>query len=201
MFTEDEIKKGIIEIILKKDEFIYNNTQIFKYNLNFVDESPEGMKNNKNNILQKKNLLVKMINNCEKPYLEETIINIFEYKILNYFKMISKLELKDFDDNPVYRQQFEDYYRSVINKSPNETLIIFNLSLDLFSECIEFLDSYLNESSENKEGIKENQNLFKLYAISYIKIYLSKLVHFIYEKEQFIPNIQKIIDIISKDQM
>ena len=190
--TADNFRKELLEIIMKKDEFIYNNYQIFKYIL-YVDNNPALFIKNKKNILEKQNPLIKVINNCEKPYLEETIFNIFENKILNYFNMIQQI---DFDEEPQNKKNFEQYYRSVLNEKPNETLIIFDLSLKVFSECIEFLEWLQNNDiDKEKEKEKQNQNLYKLYCISYIKIYLSKLANFIYDnrKYQEMPEIISIV--------
>ncbi len=191
--TKDNFRKQLIEIILEKDDFIYNNYQIFKYIINF-DISPGGIINIKKNILEKQNPLLKIINNCEKPYLEETILNIFEYKILNYFNMIKEI---DFENEPQNRINFGQYYQTVLNEKPNETLIIFDLSLKIFKECIDYLD-YLENSVFDKEKENNNHNLYKLYCISYIKIYLNKLANFIYDPTKFqkMPDIKSIIDAI-----
>ena len=188
--TKDNFRKELLEIIMKKDEFIYNNYQIFKYIL-YVDNNPAGIINNKKIILEKQSMLFKVINNCEKPFLEETIINIFEYKILNYFNMITQI---DFDEEPQNRINFAQYYQS-LNNNKNETLIIFDLSLKILKECIEYLDYFENNGFDKPEENK-NHNLYKLYCISYIKIYLSKLVYFLHEKEQYISDIRCIIDVI-----
>ena len=178
----------LIGIIMKKDEFIYNNSQLFK-DIIFIDNNPGGINNNRKYILERQNFLYKSLNNCKKPYLEEIIINIFENKILNYFDMITQI---DFEKEMNNRSNYNLYYQSVVNKNPNETLIIFNLSLTVFKECINYLDYFV----DNADKDEKNNNLYKLYAISYIKIYLSKLVYFSIEKEQFIPDIKDIIDVI-----
>ena len=105
--------------------------------------------------------------------------------------MIPKI---DFDERIELKEKYDLYYKSILKEDPNETLIIFNSSLEIFKECVDYLDSLINNFGQNDE--KKNYNLYKLYAISYIKIYISKLAHFVYEKEQYIPNIKEIIDII-----
>ena len=185
--TKENFRKELLEIIMQKDEFIFNNYQIFKYIL-YIDNTPEGIINNKNNILEKQSLLFKVINDCKKPYLEETILNIFEYKILNYFNMITEI---NFDDEPNNKINFDLYYKSKVNNNPNETLILFDLSLKIFKECIDYLDCLENNGFDKEEN--KNHNLYKLYCISYIKFYISKLVYFIIEKEQYMTDIKDII--------
>ena len=188
--TKESYRKELLEFIMGKDELIYINKQIFKLII-VVESSPKIMKNNKKYILERQNYLLKSINSCKKPSLEETVINIFEAKILSYFEMIPKL---NFDKNTDYKKLFELYYKSVVNKNPNETLIIFNLSLEIFKECIGYLDNLVNNFGQDDE--KKNYNLYKLYCIAYIKIYLNKLAHFIDEQEQYIPNIDEITSVI-----
>ena len=188
--TDENFRKELCEFIMKKDELIYNNKQIFKYIL-YVENEPGSIINNKKYIFDNQNKLVKCLNDCRKPSFEETIINIIEFRILNYFEMIPKI---DFDERIELKEKYDLYYKSVIKEDPNETLIVFNSSLEIFKECVDYLDSLINNFGQNDE--KKNYNLYKLYAISYIKIYISKLAHFVYEKEQYIPNIKEIIDII-----
>ena len=212
--NKETFRSKLLEIIVEKDEFIYNNSQLFKDNdIIFVDNNPGGIINNRKNILEKQNYLYKSINNCQKPYLEETIINIFECKIMNYFNKFSEKKFindikgkeKDNKNNNELKKNIANnyklYYQAIVNldndnpnDKPSETLIIFNLSLDVFKECIEYLESFVN--NEQKEG---NINLYKLYAISYIKIYLSKLIYYVYDEalQQEIPSIKEIVDVIN----
>ena len=79
----------------------------------------------------------------------------------------------------------------------NETLIMFDLSYDIFKESINEIVNILN----NQEKNENNHNLYKLFVISYIKIYLNKLVYYIYNKKQYIGNIKDIIgSIIGTDK-
>ena len=201
--NKETFRAKLLEIIVEKDEFIYNNSQLFKDNdIIFVDNNPGGIINNRKYILEKQNYLYKSINNCQKPFLEETIINIFECKIMNYFnKFTEKKFIKDFEKEKENKKNYQLYYQAIVNldqndpnDKPSETLIIFNLSLDVFKECIEYLDSFVN--NEQKEG---NNNLYKLYAISYIKIYLSKLIYYVHDEKckQEIPSIKEIMDVIN----
>jgi len=190
--TNKEFRIKLLEIIMSKNEFIYTNNQLFKFIIS-IDISPENMIENLDIILNKENYLYTFINkNCDKEFLEHVIMDIFEYKILDFFDSIPKLNYED----DINKEKFELYYKSIKNNKKNETLIIHNLSLEIFKQCISFLDEFLNNEYE-KNYILKNNNLGKLYAISYIKIYLNKFSTFIYEKEQFIEKIDDIIKVIN----
>ena len=110
------------------------------------------------------------------------------------------MESLDREENRQYRINFNEYYQSVINynnnnsKEINITTIIFNLSFDIFKQCVEAIDKILSKNDNNEDN--QNKNLVKLYSISYIKIYLSKLVYFIYEKSQILRDIKEITSFI-----
>ena len=87
------------------------------------------------------------------------------------------------NENRIY---FKSYY-----EIKSEANIIFDLSFNIFKECIQILDNIY----EHKDIKIENKNLCKFYAISYIKIYLSKVVFFIYNNTQ---SIKSIVDIINE---
>ena len=175
------------------DEYILNNKLLFKNILNF-SISTEKMKDIKNTILNNDRYLYRTLNGCIKEYFEQSVINIYEFKILQFFEEITKLKTyNDFErrnKNNNYKEHFKQYYRSVVNKKLNITYIIYDLSFKLFSECVTGLETIINNKDNNND---KNNNLFKLFAISYIKIYLYKLVGFIYEKYQSMTDISEIV--------
>ena len=169
--TFDKFRELELELILKNNDFIKNSSQLIKIIIeNTYDSNPESMEDNLNNIKKEKSEIFRKLNNTQNVFLDEVIMNIFEAKIMVYFESI----LKDCK-----------------KKNKNETEIIFNDSLKIFKNTIEFLDSSL------KTGQKENENshLCKLYSIVYVKMYLSKLVFFINQKNGKIGNINKILEV------
>ena len=176
-------RNKLIEIILSKDEFIIKNNQIIKFIID-IGKNPDEMSNNLNEL--ENDQLMEIFNKCQKESLEEAIINIFEYKILLYFEGIPKLDFK-VKENQEY---FPRYYKS--NKEEEKkTFVIYDLSLNIFKDCLLKLD----EIYQKKNDIK-NDNICKLFSISYIKIYLSKLVYFLIFKKQEFKEADEIMKII-----
>ena len=182
----DSFKNILLETILSKNEFIYKNYQLFNLIIN-LESTPEEMEKNLTNIKELKDPLITTLSKHKDEFLEQAIINIFEYIILKYFNSITSLDYNKMNrenknENRIY---FKSYYQSNC-----EANIIFDLSFNIFRECIQILDNIY----EPKDKKIENENLCKLYAISYIKIYLSKVVFFAYNNIQNIKSIHEIIN-------
>ena len=172
---DDSFRNDLLKKILTKDDFIYNNMQIFSLIIN-IDISPKEMDEYINTIQEDNSNLITILNECKNEFFEQTIINLYEYKIILFFNSIKSF---------AKRRDYNHYFRTYI-QTGNETSIIFDLTFDIFSQCINILDKIYNNTLQNK-------NLCKLFAVSYIKIYLSKMVYFICKKEQEIQNISEII--------
>ena len=184
--TSDSFRNIILNNILKNNVFIYNNNQIIKFIIN-IGDSPNEMEKYLGKIQESNSILLKSINDNDKnEFLEQIIINIFENKILSFFNNIPNL---DFNNDEI-RNQFEKY-----NEDRRETNIIFGLPQTIFENCIKQLDAIYGNDNNNDNEI-ENKNICKLYAISYIKIYLNKLIYFVYKREQEINGIQEIVGMI-----
>ena len=127
-------------------------------------------------IQESNSILIKTLNDYgNNEILEQTIINIFENKILSFFNNIPNL---DFNNEDI-RNKFEKY-----SEDPKEINILFDLPQEIFKKCIQILDAIYERNDEN-DGVEiiVNENICKLYAISYIKIYLNKLIYLVYNKE------------------
>ena len=194
--NNDEFKKKITDIITKENEYILKCNQLLKIILNF-DITPSKIRDNLNIILNDQNLYQIINNNCTNEFLEQNIFNIYDFLFMQYFtKTRNVLEgyiksksndvaldlLKKLSDKLKNKKKKDEY---------DDTGIVFDLSFDIFCDCVSFIDE-LN----NKEG--KNYNLGKLYSISYIKAYLNQLVKFsLNEKDiQKIGSIQDIIKFI-----
>ena len=189
--TFPSFREFLLEKILENNNFINNNSEIIKIILeNTIDISPLDMLNNLNLIKEETSHLFKKINNYKSPFLDEVIMNILEVKITVYFGSIKDLGTKEKEEN--YNKYFKDNKNAKIE---NETGIIFDNSLKIFKQTIEFLD-WISDLNEKKKKTEENIHLCKLYSIVYIKMYLSKLVYFIKEKSNQIGKINEIIEVI-----
>ena len=180
-----EFIQKITEIITSNNEYIYNNFKLFKIILNF-DIAPSKMRENLNKILEDEKLLNIINTNCHKEFLEQSIFNIYDYLFMLYFtKTFTNLT----DTKKAPMREDKEMFKELI-ETKNETKIVFELSFDIFKDCIIFLDK---KSDKNEK----NYNLAKLYSISYIKAYLNQLVNFSLEKFQNLGPINQIIDFIN----
>ena len=179
----DNFRELILQKILENNDFIKNSSQVFKFILeNVIISKPDDFENNLDYLKDEESVIFKKLNNIEKPFLDEMIMNIFEGKICAYFESI-----KIFGTKELYPKYFK-------NKGKNETGIVFDISLKVFKKTIEFLDLF----SLKKIGDNGNIHLCKLYSIVYIKKYLSEVVYFIKEKYNEMGNIKEIIDVIQE---
>ena len=145
---------------------------------NYIDNNPLEMVNNFNLLKEDNNAILKKINNTKNVYLDKVLMNIFEGKINVYFESIINLDLDS------QKEYYNKYFKDNINsKEKNETGIVFDNSLEIFKQTIEFLDLISSQNETNKN--EENIHLCKLYSIVYIKIYLNKLIYFVKENRKY----------------
>ena len=126
-----------------------------------VSFKPEEIMNNLDKINDSNSSLLKEINEEKNLFLDELIIEFFENKFLMFFNCIKKLKEKT--KEKLFPKYFQD--------SKSDNLTIFDLSLILFKQAISFLDKI---STTNTDYI----NIGKLYSITYVKLYLFKLIGF-----------------------
>ena len=91
------------------------------------------MQGNFTDLEEESSSLMTTLNQNKKEFIEQTIVNIFENKILSYFDGIPKLDF-NIQEN---RNFFNKYYRN----SKNKTQIVFDLSFEIFKDCINKLDT------------------------------------------------------------
>ena len=184
LILSNEYKKNkinhefILEKILQKEEFILNCSNIINSIIdesNLIDISPKKIENNLKNISENDETIIKELNNCNKPFLDEILLNYYELNLNLYFENIPSL------NNNILNEYFKIYVKS--KRKPN---LVFDQPLELFRQSI----SYFNENHINEN----NYNLCKLYSISYIKLYLSYLIYYEKEEKQSIGDIKVIID-------
>ena len=191
--TFDNFREVLLNKILEKKEFIKNSSQIIRLILGNVFEAmPSEMLNNLESIKMDDGKLFRKINNINDEFLDEIILNIFEGKITLFFEQITELDEKSLKD--LYPKYFKDNQ----GKIRNITGIVFDNSLDIFKQVVEFLDNISSKKDDIELNKKENIHICKLYSIAYVKIYLSKVVYLIKEKfeEKEVTNYKNIMKII-----
>ena len=201
-FYNEEFKNKIIEIIItnKDNEYIASNYPLLSMILEF-DITPSKIKESFVKIKEDKNLLQIIDKNCQNEFLEQYILNIYDYLFMLYFsKTPGNIEASiknniNEDDIKMFIKLTNDLKKKIEKKGKKEfnTGIILDLSLEIFGECINFLNDINSQKDENK-------NLAKLYSISYIKSYLNKLVNFSLNSFQELGSIKDIIKILESKE-
>ena len=153
---------------------------------NILDHSFEGIGNNLEIIYNSKNKYIKMLNNSKKIFLDEIILNIFETKINIYFDSIP------FASDELLEKYYPKVYLDKINKINNNNAgILLDQSLRTLEKYLDYLE--LVALGKKK---KNNSHIIKLYALTYVKIYLSKLVNYIKIRNNKLLDISGIMKII-----
>ena len=182
----EDYRKKIIEIILGNNDLIKDSTQIMTIIINnTLDHTIEGITKNLDKLHDSQSKIIKMLNKAKKIFLDEILINIFETKINIYFDLIR------YAPDEKLEKYYNKLYLDKINDPDNDTGIILEQSFYTFKKYIEYLE--LAALGKKK---KHNSHLIKLYTLTYIKIYLSKLVYFIKEKYKKLGNISEIMNVI-----
>jgi len=182
----DEYRQKIIEFILKDNNLIANSTEIMSIIINnTLNHSIEGIISNLDIIYDSKSKIIKMLNDSKKIFLDEIIINIFETKINLYFDLIP------YSSEEKLEKYFKKFSLDRINDPENKTGIILEQSFYAFRKYVEYLE--LAALGKKK---KHNSHLIKLYTLTYVKVYLSRLVYFIKEKYRDLGDITGIMKVI-----
>jgi len=151
---------------IKLDEIIsYEPGEI----INNLDKINKNHSNCINEIFKEKNEIIEII-----------IIDILENKFLMYFNCI-----KNLDDN-TKEKLFPKYFRDL----KHENLILFDLSLKLFKQQINFLDKISYK-------IDDEKTFDKLYSVTFVKLYLFKFVGFTKNNLSEIEFYREIFQIIN----
>ena len=189
-----DFRKELLKIILEDNYLIKNCSQIFKIIVeNAIENSPQEMINNLSSIKEENDPLFRKVNNARNLFLDEIILNIFEGKISSFFEQIPELNKNELKE--LYPKYLSDNQNTKIK---NLTGIVFNNSLKIFKQLINLLDDLSTKKDDEKINKDENIHLSKLYAIAYVKMYLSKVVYFIKEKNKEMGSPKEIMGIIQK---
>ena len=189
----DKYRELLLEKILNNNNFIANSSQFIGIILEkALEDDPRVIKDNLKNINEENSPLFKKINNTNNEFLDQVIMNILERKISVFFELIPELDEEILLKS--YRKFLEDNKNS---KSKNLTGILFGDSFDAFEELIKFLDTISTKDDNEENNKKENMHLCKLYAIVFVKMYLSKLVYFMKERYKEIGSVKEIMDVIN----
>ena len=189
-----QYRKKLTDIILKNPKMIAKSYQFMKIIITgMIENSPDTILGNLRAIEDNNNLYLDSINQVDSNILNEIILSIFDNQFNYYFDLIPRLndnELKDF---------FEKYYDFNKKKNKkNQTFILLDTSLELFRDCLNYLEGIFYNIQDGKANEKHNELICKLYCISYIKMYLYKCIHFNHYNNQEFLNFDEIIQVIGR---
>ena len=173
--SDDYFRNELLNIIISKNDFVYNCFPLLKKILKKIGikTNPKNMKENFEYIKNSQNKLIEILNEKNSEFLDQVVLQILEHMLQEYFDNIDKIN----DKND--KELFENYFKNKDNKKKEDNYqkyIIFDLSLDIFEECIRILGDYIKAQKSSENENKKIANLNKLYSIAFIKIYLKKFV-------------------------
>ena len=180
--------KKLFEIILSKHSLLIRSYPFIYFILKELIDAYPGFILKNLNILQKSNnLYLTIISKISNESLNEIILNAFESQFNSYFKSIpdlSEIELEEY-----FPKYF--YFYKMHNKE-NKCLILLDESLNLFKDCLLFLERvYLGELKENN-----NELIWMIFCIAYIKMYLYKCIYYNHYKNQYFIDFELIYEAI-----
>ena len=191
----DNYRYALVETILQNPKLIAHSYPFISIIIKgVVKPSVSKIENNLENLQNSENYSLKLINDSKNEIVHDIILSTFENLFNKYFESIPNLSNED--DKSAFPMYF-NYEEN--NGKVNETLILFDKSLDIFRQCANLLEVIYNSKYDNKKEEKiGNELLCQFYCIAYIKMYLFKLVHFIDNKlnNQLIGDIDPIIKVI-----
>jgi hypothetical protein len=183
----DNYQKKLVEIILGNPNLISISYPFISLILkNLIDITPGSISENLANLQKNNNLYLEPISASNNDVLNEIILSTFENHFNLYFESIPEL----LDDD--LKEYFPKYSESI----DNPTLILSDKSLEVFKNCLNFLEMIYNNKIEKRNEIIDNELLCKLYCIAYVKIYLFKSIQFNHYNNQEFLEFNEIVKVI-----
>ena len=189
----DYYYKKIISIILENPKLLTKSYPFMNYLIRIlVTIDPDSILENLDKMKNNQNLHIELINNANNDILNEIILSIFENQFNSYFDSIPNMSI---DDLEKYFPRYFEYQKT--HGKNNPCFILFDLSLDLFKNCTNFLEAIFNNRKDKKEEKINNENLCILYCIAYLKMYLNKCMYYNHTNNQeflYFDEIHKAIE-------
>ena len=169
--SNDNYRQKLIDIVLKNQKLISKSSPLISFILeelfkNDLQQEPELICQNLDKIKSNNKPYFVAINQANNNSLNEIILNIFENQFNSYFDLIPTLNENDL------QKLFLQYY----DNKKNPICILLDQNLEIFKQCINFLEGMYNIKKEKKDEKINNELICQLYCIAYIKIYLYKYI-------------------------
>ena len=187
--SNNYFRERLLEIIISKNDLIYNCYPLLKKIIKRINISilPKEIRNNLDMIENNQDKLIQILNTKKSDYLDQIILQILEQMFLKFFDNVENIDkIGDKEDKKCFSDFIKKKSSGELNYQKNR---IFELSLEVFEQCIDSLSSSKSQDEDKKS------NLGKLYCIAYIKIYLTKFIENIdiYEDQEIQAVLGKII--------
>ena len=190
----ENYRKKLVEIVLSKPAIILKSYPFISVILKgLIDMNVGFILENLINIEKDNKLYLDPINKANSEALNEIIISIFESQFNTYFESISIPKLSKEELEQCY-PKFWEYY--TIHNKENPCCILYDTSLDLFKNCLLYLEGILYKEKQNKIEKNKNELICKLFCIAYIKMYLYKCIYYSFHNNKDFQDFKLISDVI-----
>ena len=179
-------KTNILEQIFINDKVIKKSLESFKILLkSILQPETDKFENILSNLTTKSDIIFQMIEKKDSIVLDETLFYLFEKNSFIYFEkakfIVDKIKMK---------RKFKNFFD---NKNP--IYIILDEPLNIFEECIKYLENILIKD----DAKTKNKKMKKLFCLAYIRVYIYNYIHILKENPTKIDD-NKIIKIINGDK-
>ena len=179
----DNYRKKLFDIVLNNSNLISKSYPLISFILKkLFNSNPKYICENLTEIQNNNKPYIKSISKTNNDCLNEIILIIFENQFNSYFESIPKL------DKDVLKEYFYEYSEN----NNNATCILLDTNLELFKNCLNFLEGIYINKKENKN----NELICKLYSIAYIKIYLFKCIYYNHKENQKFTKFNDVYKVI-----
>ena len=191
-------RKKLIEKMTSDNKLAYNCYPLLKRIIKGINISiqPKTFEGNLKMLLEKKDALINVLNeksSKDLEFLEQAILQTFEHLLLKFFDNIEKINK---NSDKTEKEKFVQLWQKKEKKEKNyEIYKLLDKSLDIFDECIMHLKNLIENKNQEKP---KTSNLSKLYAIAFIKVYLTKFVENIDKYND--QEINMILEPINRDK-
>ena len=180
--NNEKYRVKILEYLIKEREIIKKSNNILQILLKQYMKTNEDFKKARKNILGGNDEYIKVIEN-----------NLLDSQQDNYFSLTETL-IYFFEKNSLI--YFKNFFCD--SKEKKEPHLMEKEPLDIFKECINFLEDLIEK---NKKYEKNNKYITKLFCLGYIRIFCYIFIKMLDADDAKFKDPEKIIEFLNKDKL